>query len=163
MRILTEYVRNNADPIAEKPRSDIQAVLRVIGDRNTAFDKGQTVDLSGTYLDGAELPGDFAGTIWVGAHLRKAHLDGARLDGAHLDRVDLNTAHLAVAHMEGAFLNLADLSGANLNWAFLDAAHLSGANLRGAFWLTQEQVNAAYGDKYTQLSWPLVSPWALHQ
>jgi uncharacterized protein YjbI with pentapeptide repeats len=127
MRILTEYVRNNAEAQAVKPRSDIQAVLRVIGDRDASHEKGQRVDLSDTYLNGAQLPGNFGHV-----ELNSAHLVAAELTGAHLTVADLRRAHLTSAQLADADLRQADLRGADLTGAFLLGTDLTGADLSSA-------------------------------
>lgn len=132
MRILTEYVRNNAEAQAVKPRSDIQAVLRVIGDRDATHEKGQSVDLSYTYLNGAELPGDFGNVNFSSAHLVGAEAIGTSLRGAVLVQADLTKAVLFQADLTKAVLVQADLTKAVLADAALTETLLAGANLTGA-------------------------------
>lgn len=145
MEVLTAYVRDNAPAeyphtvSNDKPATDIQAILTVLGRRNTESELFyQSLDLHKTDLRGADL--------------RRAHLKYADLSGADLRRADLNRAALTGvnfdgAHLSGANLSLADLtlvsfvkadlSGANLRWVDLNGAHLdyadlSRADLRGA-------------------------------
>jgi hypothetical protein len=123
MEVLCAYVRRNAvpppapppseppagespddtPPAEEKPRVDIQAILTVIGRRqrgNRREKKPFVIDLSGTYLNGANL--------WrahlEGANLTKAHPKGAILPEAHLERADLTTAHMEGVDLRGAHL-----------------------------------------------------------
>jgi len=143
MEVLTAYVRRNAPWTAGKagttgadsgqpdtgvkPRTDIQAILTVLGRRrrDRQREKGETLDLSGTDLRGVSL----AGAHLEGASLPEAHLERADLGGAHLERADLGGAHLEWAYLFGANLEGADLAGAHLERANLAGAHLEGASL----------------------------------
>ncbi len=125
MEILTAYVRENAPrqeevipPAAEKMPTDIQAILTVIGRRETTGKNrgNDRLDLISTQLVWADLRG---------ANLGDANLGGARLDGADLF---------------GATLIWANLDDANLGGAKLFEANLEAADLRGAKNLTAEQV-----------------------
>ena len=78
---------------------------------------------------------------------------GAKLKGADLRGTDLRGALLIAADLRGADLRLADLIGAD----FRDA-DLRGADLTGSIFLTQAQVNAAKGDRYTKLPASLRKP-----
>ena len=107
MEVLTAYVRERAPrqeeaipPAAEKPPTDIQAILTVIGRRETTDHnrRNNPLDLSDT-------------------RLVLSNLSGANLTGAILFRADLS----------GAILSRANLSGAKLLDAILDEAYLSGA------------------------------------
>ena len=101
------------------------------------------LDLSGCYLDYAELPqARLAGANLSDASLAFANLSYADLSGADLTRValgfsDLSYADLTGATLVGASLRAVTLSGvslvnANLSGAFLREAGLYGANLSGA-------------------------------
>ena len=108
MEVLTAYVRENAPrknvdytpQSDEMPPTDIQAILTVIGRRETTGKHrgNDRLDLFKTHL--------------VGAFLFKANLSGA----------NLFRANLSGANLSGAILN-----GANLSKAILDEANLSGA------------------------------------
>ena len=128
MEVLTAYVREKAPrreedipTAAEKPPTDIQAILTVIGRREpTGNNRGNDpLDLSFTRL--------------VRANLTGANLNTADLVGANLTR-----AWMFGANLSGANLNTANLSGANLN-----EADLTWADLFGAKNLTAEQVWSA--------------------
>lgn len=84
---------------------------------------------------------------------RGIELIGAKLRGANLQGANLRGALLIAADLREADLRMADLIGAD----FRDA-DLSGANLTGSIFLTQAQVNAAKGDKYTRLPLSLTTP-----
>lgn len=79
-------------------------------------------------------------------------LIGANLKRANLKGISFRGAYLIAANLRGADLRMCDFLGSDLR-----DADLSGANLTGSFFLTQAQVNAAKGDKMTQLP-KLVSP-----
>jgi uncharacterized protein YjbI with pentapeptide repeats len=87
--------------------------------------------------------------------LPSATLEGAILRGATLRGARLGNANLVGADLSGAYLRGADLKGATLHRANFDGAILSGADLRRANGLTQEQLDAAVGDRTTQLDPPL--------
>ena len=119
------YVDENWRP--QKLRSDIQEIMREIGQRSDAqikIDELQQEDYSRLDLRYAELPGVFL----VGANLSGLDLSGANLVGAVL-----NDADLIAVDMSGADLMSVDLSNSNL----------TGANFRGCKGLTQEQLDEA--------------------
>ena len=93
----------------------------------------QGVDLSGAWLDGADLSG---------ANLQGADLSGAFLWSAHLDGANLASANLAGGLLFDADLSGADLHVANLGRADLLRADLSGADLSGAT-VTDRQLSQA--------------------
>ncbi|WP_445490902.1 pentapeptide repeat-containing protein [Niallia sp. 03133] len=84
---------------------------------------------------------------------KRIDLIGANLRGADLRGADLRGCLLIAADVTKADLRAADLIGAD----FRDA-NLSGADLTGSIFLTQEQLNAANGDKKTKLSSSLIRP-----
>jgi Pentapeptide repeats (8 copies) len=153
----------------DKPTTDVQAALTVIGRRikgpgavdlanvsipgaNLSHAALSDANLSGTDLSGANL----SNADLTGARLTKADLSGANLFGANLSGTDLSGANLGNADLFGARLvkaNLsnADLTGARLVKANLSGANLSGANLLGARGLTQTQLDEACGDANTKL------------
>ena len=137
MEVLTAFVREDAPvPWAQdKPeqkeghergsiRTDIQAILTVIGRRRVELDPPQqSLDLSWTNLSKADL--------------FRADLSRADLSQADLSQADLSDAYVARANLSGAalvetFLSGAALVGANLSNAYLPGAHLSQARLSGA-------------------------------
>lgn len=143
MEILTAYVRHNAAWPPEnlsqmKPRTDIQAVLTVLGRSEPPETKDLRLDhkfdLRFTDLRGAE--------FWD-AHLEKADFYGAHLEGAQLWGACLTDAKLEKAFLQGANLKGVRLAGANLKEADLTDADLQGADLRGAKGLTPKQVESA--------------------
>ncbi len=136
-------------------RTDIQAVMTVIGRRQHRYGEGETqqldlrgtdlrqlqaakanltgVNLSDAHLEGASLhEAHLEGAFLAGAHLESAILPGAHLEGAGLTHAHLEGASLTEAHLERAFLAGAHLEGANLSEAHLEGAILYKAHLKGA-------------------------------
>ena len=107
MEVLTAYVRekaprkeNHKPQAGEKPPTDIQAILTVIGRRKTTEIKrlDDFLDLSHTHL--------------AGVHLEQANLSG----------LNLGIANLNDARLNGADLNNTILVGANLSKVWLGGA-----------------------------------------
>ena len=133
MELLTAYVREKAtkqgqyaEEAAEKPTPDIQAILTVLGRRETTGNNrgNARLDLNNTWLVWADL---------TDANLIDADLTGVILHWAILKRANLTDT---------------DLTGADLRWAWLrrtilTRADLAGANLGGAKFLTVEQIRSA--------------------
>ena len=104
MEVLTAYVREKAPrqeedipKEAEKPPTDIQAILTVIGRRETTDNNrgNDRLDLSGTRLVRADLTdANLSGAILVEADLRRAYLKRANLAGADLLGAKLSQALL---------------------------------------------------------------------
>ena len=99
MEVLTAYVREKASKLrvdalraAERPPTDIQATLTVIGRRKTTDIKrlDDFLDLTNTHL--------------AGVALYEANLSGANLSGALLIGVNLHEAGLYEANLSGADL-----------------------------------------------------------
>ncbi len=180
MEVLSAYVRRNAPWASEDqpdaavserrarvaaPRTDIQAILTVLGRRNRGKDlERRRLDLSRCDLGGADLnEAHLESADLIGAQLDCAMLSGAYLEGAMLWMAGLNGADIRDSHMKGADLRHARLGGANFLFADLTSAHLNGADLEcadlsasiiegadltgahleGAYGLTIEQVKAA--------------------
>ena len=107
MEVLTAYVRKKAPKQeedtqngAEKPPTDIQAILTVIGRRETTGNNrgNDPLNLSCTRLVRADLTdANLSGTILVEADLRQAYMNGANLAGADL----------LIANLSGAILTRA--------------------------------------------------------
>lgn len=168
MEVLTAYVRENAaktDEIREppgepmlRPRADIQAILTVIGRRDTSsewpesrfelykhfyIERPRTLDLRNTELRGADLSAEeFHGANFHAADLRNANLNAASLVGANLGETDLREANIFQANLFAADLSAANLRGADLRIADLQDAKLVKADLTGADF-SQTQLNGA--------------------
>jgi uncharacterized protein YjbI with pentapeptide repeats len=160
LEALSAFVRDNTRNTHtgdEKPATDIQAVLTVIGRRvqfgpeiadlvhahipkadlahaNLIGADLRHVDLSGAFLFGADL---------TGADLRHANLSGAFL-GPDLSGGAAVNANLTRANLSDANLTSTDLRQANLTRATLTDANLSHADLRGAT-VSPAQLNTACG------------------
>jgi len=140
MEVLCTYVREHArvtgqdqgeqPPTTQPMSTDIQAILTVLGRRDTKYEKSTEV-----------------------LNLRQTNLFKADLNEAHLTRADLGGADLS-----GADLTRADLSKADFLGADLRGSHLFGANLNFAKNLTQEQIDDAVGDSTTILPYGLHMP-----
>ena len=113
MEVLTAYVREKAtkqgkyaEEAAVKPTTDIQAILTVIGRRETIGinRRDARLDLSNTHLAGVVLNGR--------ARLSRADLIQANLSQANLIAANLITANLSQAELHGADLREANLSRA---------------------------------------------------
>jgi uncharacterized protein YjbI with pentapeptide repeats len=139
----------------QKPRTDIQVALEVIGRRKPRQIKiersarigeseiGYRLDLRSTCLQGADLnelnfaDGLFSKAQLQGANLSFAHFDdvilnGAKLQGAVLGAAYLQRAHLIEAKLQGAILSSAELQRSRLHEAKLQGAELIGTTLLGA-------------------------------
>ena len=153
MEVLTAYVREKApkrgkyaEEAAPRPPTDIQAILTVIGRRETTGENRGTdrLDLGNTRLPRANLGGAvLRGANLHGANLTVAYLNGADLRGAILHEANLSGALLAGADLRGASLAGADLRGASLHEANLDGASLDARIFGGAKNLTAAQVQSA--------------------
>jgi Pentapeptide repeats (8 copies) len=146
MEILTAYVRVNApiDPgisytKGEKPRTDIQAILTVLGrrridQRREQVGPGRYLDLSRTRLCGARLTlANLEGVDLSGVDLQGAWLWGARLSWAALMEANLSGAKLTEANLRHTFFRQTNLSGARMD----------GADISEAVDLTAEQLQSA--------------------
>ena len=161
MEVLTAFVREHAPaqkeqntPATSTPPPDIEAILTVLGRRETTGQHrgADRLDLFRTQLAWMILPGAnlrgatlCAATLWR-TDLREADLRGADLCGADLWRADLSEADLCGANLSVANLNIADLRGADLC-----GANLSGALLRNA--ILSEAVNLTAGQVQSGTDW----------
>ena len=168
MEVLTAYVRERATKQGEytkeaeaKPTTDIQAVLTVIGRRETTGNNRGTdrLDLSNTRLTGAMLikanlsgaqlnEADLSGAVLMEADLSSAWLKQADLSRANLLKANLSSAwleqaKLIKAELYEANLDMAKLLEADLHEANLGRANLIDASLSNAKNLTSEQVQGA--------------------
>lgn len=165
MEVLTSFVRQNAPlpggatPAATPtvathgPPVDVQAVLTVLGRRNTKWDEAGCLDLTHTNLAYAVLSGanlvhiclgnaDLTGANLLGADLSGDSLDGANLTSASLGSADLARASLTNVQATGADLTSANLTHANLQGAALNPAVLQKATLVDASLIIANLSNA---------------------
>jgi hypothetical protein len=150
IEVLCAYLRERAAwdpdrPSAPRLPTDVQAVLTVIGRRDTTHEDGTAfrLDLRRTDLRGADLNGvcleranlfeaHLETATMQAARLTNADLRGAWLDNADLVEADLRGADLREAHLDGTYMVEARLEGADLGGAHLAGAYLGGASLQGA-------------------------------
>jgi len=83
---------------------------------------------------------------------------GADLIAADLRRIDLRGANLRGAYLIAADLRGTDLSGTDFIGADFRDTDLRGADLTKSIFLTQTQINAAYGDTSTKIPSSLMRP-----
>ncbi len=174
MEVLTAFVRANASfneetepyltfekpgstPTPEKPRTDIQAVLTVLGRTAVAYaqeGEKRTLDLRATYLAGVDLhnanlqrallwksdlqyanlmEANFCKAEFYKANLQKANCEKANLKEADFSMTNLQSALLIESDLQGAYLGEANLIDADLTNAKLQRARLLSANLKEAF------------------------------
>lgn len=114
-------------PKPAKLRSDVQAIMSLIGDQKSGYRKhlpdGYRLDLEGANLSNATL---------TGANLSKVDLSDAVLRGVHFWYADFTDAYFIAADFTGAHLGEANFSDSDFTGAVLADANLSGADLRGA-------------------------------
>lgn len=147
IRVHAPATKRTATPpsSAAHPPVDIQAVVTVLGRRDTTRDGTignealpiRRLDLSDINLVRANLDdANLAGTELIGATLIEASLTSTNLGNANLTRAilhntDLTRAILTGADLTQAFLFGADLTRANLTGANLTQAFLNGTKLEG--------------------------------
>ena len=134
MQVLTAYIRENSpsnwtmtQPQPFRPIPfDIQAILEVIGRRNSRYETaGQVIDL------------------------RMSNLTGAELEGADYQKADFRLTILQNVYFKNANLKGANLFQANIENAFLEGADLRGANLSVVWNSNQAQLDSAVTDEKT--------------
>lgn len=146
MEVLTAYIRQNAPLSPEKlyvdgesPTVDIQAILTVLGRRETG--PGREDRSNQQYLN-------LMRTRLCGAHLSDANLRGVDLEKADLRGVSFWGVNLQGAALMGADLSNTEFLEANLNGTFFRGALMTGANVekadfRNAVELTPQQIWSA--------------------
>ena len=132
MEALRTFVRehspDNAPPSGANPApswpGDVAAAVTVVARRNSKYDRGNIIDLTGADLRYARLPAAslrgwlFFEAVLIGANLSGADLSYATLTGATLTGADLTGADLSFAKLTGADLTGATLTDADLTDAF---------------------------------------------
>ena len=151
--------KEGVDPPEQKVRTDIQAVMTVIGRRTRYWQQGEDDRLNLRETDLAKI--NLSGAHLEGADLTQAHLEGAFLTEAHLEGMFLTQAHLegaflGWANLSRAYLSEADLNGADLSEADLSGADLTGADLTDVRGLTAEKLDSATYDDTTKLPQHLI-------
>jgi len=160
--------RESASPTGSfRPGPDRKrSVLQFLYESNLINKENVVVDLSEANLRDADLRNiDLSSADLTEANLTRANLfiaglKYADLSGATLEEADLRNATLTEANLTHANLRDAELGNTRLIDADLTGANLSGADLQGLpqpSWapqeqfVTQEQVNQAWGDETTVL------------
>ena len=115
-----------------KPSEEIQSLLTLLFVQDHTIFTGLQINLEGSWLNGAKLPGARLERVdLTRAHLKRAILPKARLNGAILDKAQLHGADLIEAYLQETGLRSAQLQMVMLDGAKLQAANLAGARLRG--------------------------------
>lgn len=155
METLTAYVRENAVAPEDvdrggivsgnlfiKPPVDIQAVITVLGRRETSYEtEDQRLDLSRCFLAGADFTGagsnDFSRAIFQYSRLWRAHFRNvtlkdanfalADLESAYCERAKLRNANFLKANARNVDFDGADISGASFNMTNLEMVSLADA------------------------------------
>ena len=116
-----------------KPSEEIQSLLTILFVQDHTIFSGLHINLQGSWLNGADLPGARLKKVdLTRAHLKRTNLRKARLQGAILDEAWLHGADLIEAYLQEASLRNSHLQIALLDGAKLQCANLAGARLRGA-------------------------------
>ena len=100
----------------------------------------------------------FPSACLPGAAFMLARLEGAVFNRARLEEASFPRAHLERAEFRNARLEGVIFWGARLEGADFAGAHVEGADMQGASGLTQDQLEAAFGDARTQLPEGLTPP-----
>ena len=144
MEVLTAYVRHksqwkgNVETDQNEPaklRSDVQAILTVLGRRNLEYEKteAQTLSLIGADLRSGRFDKGYFGKL----DLTQAHLEGASLRGVVLEKAGFYGAYLSGANFAWAELKEADFTWAQfddqtvLNHATMNKAKFNQARMVG--------------------------------
>jgi len=131
------------DSFWEKPSNEVQSLLTLLFVNDSGVFEGCRVDLSGSWLRGAELREaklewadlekiDLGESVLSRAKMAGAMLFGANLQGAYVVRADLREAALLDAKLEGANLGRTLMQGATLDGARLQATNLAYVQLQGS-------------------------------
>ena len=153
----TEDADRTPDSAAKRPpRSDVQAVMEVIGcyDKLVSSIDMRTLNLRDADLSNIDLTyANLSGAILSGANLFGAQLNSANLSKAILKRANLSGARLDSANLSNAILKRVNLSSARLYNVDLTGANLTGANLERAEGITQGQLDQAYAKRSRPPHW----------
>ncbi len=146
LEVLSAFVRtnnpraaNDKDSRPVPPTTDAQAVLTVLGRRDTSHDNSTRLDLSKSNLGSTDLSHANLST----ARLGDAYLADANLAGAYLAKANLVGAYLIETNLRDAYLSSANLRSAFLRDAYLRDAYVGQADLRDAY-LGDADLSSAY-------------------
>ena len=185
MEILCAYIRENApasNSNRDKPRTDIQIALTVIGRRSNnqvAIEsiKGYRLDLSRVSLQGASIIGTFNKASFSGSNFERALFDGnfdhanfseailseATLSGMKFCNVDFSSSKLGFAKLNGSKFKDIHFKSTDFNSAKLDLAAFQNVSFRlfqetENYNLTQGQIDSMFGDDTVRLPKGLNKP-----
>jgi Pentapeptide repeats (8 copies) len=124
---------------------EVQAALTVIKRRDISKDSKQgTLDLSSTYLKGANLRGEsFRVLMTRKENFIKSNLRGINFTGSNLEGADFTGANLSDACFVKASLNRTKFMNANLSKADFTDALIKEANFRDAILFEAKGLNIA--------------------
>jgi hypothetical protein len=145
VEVLAAFIREHTDrerfeekEPPEKPATDVQASLTVLGRRPRGrIERPGGIDLRRTFLRGANLRHS-----WFDG----AHFDHADLSEAELFDTQLAEANLTGARLTGAWLLNTVMSGTRLVNAHLTSAQIASADFTGAFMRDADFTSAAIGN-----------------
>jgi uncharacterized protein YjbI with pentapeptide repeats len=141
IEILTSFVREKSklkktEKYREKPiySVEIQAILNILGRRNTQRDAGREIDLSNSDLSGFTIPldSDFSRAVFRNSVLKKTRLQAVTLTYADFSDADLTEASLNKARLQNTIFNNACLNCATVKYANLDKAKLDSSFVHDA-------------------------------
>jgi uncharacterized protein YjbI with pentapeptide repeats len=165
-----EQLRNSKNPLSDArvlARSRTLALLKQLdGNRKRIvlqfLREAQLINKNDFIINGRTISAQIVELS--GADLSNANLSNMKFISTDLvHAISLASANLENADLRKADLRRADLRGANLRGAYLRDADLRGADLETAF-VTQRQVEKAFGDENTKLPVHLTVPawWKMH-
>ena len=124
-----------------EPSEEIQSLLTLLFVQEHEVFKGLHINLQGSWLNGAYLPG---------ARLEKANLNKAYLQRTNLMEAQMQRAFFLLTQMHGAILWTARMHGVVLAGANLQDAKLGGAFLQDAFLLGAHMQMAVLKETHLQ-------------
>ncbi|MFF5175748.1 pentapeptide repeat-containing protein [Micromonospora sp. NPDC000089] len=154
MRPLHELLWYLTEAAALTPAGDLRDRLHTALDDTRRLTAGTAEQLGAVDVDAHR--GRVNPLLSAASELARAGTDGPDRRGAALIGADLRGVRLVGANLRGAVLVGADLRGADLRLADVTGADLRGTDLRGAdlsrtLFLHQSQLDAARGDRRTEL------------
>lgn len=173
MEILSAYIRENAPPLEDTPKSikktraDVQAVITVIGRRSQKqiekeWQKNIRLDLSRCNLSKMVFSGgnysavDFSNSILEAANFRDSKLHGTYFFGSNLNHINFFDAELKGARLDYAFINEPKIPEGSMSESITFAKtfgmSVAGADLSAITYLGDKQeMNSIFGSKDTIL------------
>jgi hypothetical protein len=128
-----EYPRDEPETDPPELAADVQAVMRVLGRRDSSQDRVVSRPVRGPGTPPSHGAGSGLNLARTDLRRLTLHDDEGDFEEANLGEANLHLANLGEANLQHAFLLLADLREAHLDGADLRRADLTSADLRGAF------------------------------